>query len=44
MTGYQNTVHKDKFLIMAIEVANESNKTFSELWKTVQKESIMEHR
>ncbi|XP_053399459.1 motile sperm domain-containing protein 2-like isoform X2 [Mercenaria mercenaria] len=42
--GYQNTVHKDKFLIMAMEVANESNKSFSELWKSVQKDSIMEHR
>lgn len=42
--GYQNTVHKDKFLIMAMEVANESNKSLSELWKSVQKDSIMEHR
>lgn len=42
--GYQNTVHKDKFLIMAMEVANESNRSFAELWKAVQKDSIMEHR
>ncbi|XP_060557960.1 motile sperm domain-containing protein 2-like isoform X2 [Ruditapes philippinarum] len=42
--GYQNTVQKDKFLIMAMEVTNESNRSFSELWKSVQKDSIMEHR
>lgn len=42
--GYQNTVHKDKFLIMAMEVANESGENVVELWKSAQKESIMEHR
>lgn len=42
--GYQNTVHKDKFLIMAMEVANESGESLIELWKSAQRESIMEHR
>lgn len=27
-----------------MEVANESNKSLSELWKSVQKDSVMEHR
>ena len=44
LIGYQNTVHKDKFLIMAMEVANESGESLIELWKSAQRESIMEHR
>ena len=44
ITGYQNTVYKDKFLIMAMEVANESSEPLAEMWKTAQRESIMEHR
>ena len=44
LTGYQNTVYKDKFLIMAMEVANESSEPLAEMWKTAQRESIMEHR
>ncbi|XP_052246361.1 motile sperm domain-containing protein 2-like isoform X2 [Dreissena polymorpha] len=42
--GYQNTVHKDKFLVMALEVQTESSKTFADLWKATPKDSIMEHR
>ena len=42
--GYQNTVHKDKFLVMAMEIANESSESMVELWKSAQRESIMEHR
>ncbi|XP_052767071.1 motile sperm domain-containing protein 2-like isoform X2 [Mya arenaria] len=42
--GYQNTVHKDKFLVMAMEVAHESTMTFSQLWKSAQKDNIMEHK
>ena len=44
VAGYQNTVHKDKFLVMAMEIANESNESMVELWKSAQRESIMEHR
>ena len=44
VVGYQNTVHKDKFLVMAMEIANESSESMVELWKSAQRESIMEHR
>ncbi|XP_076446615.1 motile sperm domain-containing protein 2-like [Babylonia areolata] len=40
--GYINTVEKDKFLVMAMEVTGDSYDT--SLWKTAPKETIMEHR
>ena len=44
VAGYMNTVHKDKFLVMAMEVTHESSLTLAELWKTAHKDNIMEHR
>ncbi|XP_046564606.1 motile sperm domain-containing protein 2-like isoform X2 [Haliotis rubra] len=42
--GYQNsTIQKDKFLIMGMDVTDDST-TVSELWKIVPRDSIMEHR
>ncbi|GAB1601594.1 motile sperm domain-containing protein 2-like isoform X2 [Argonauta hians] len=41
--GFENKIQSDKFLVRAMEVTDES-KDVSELWKTVQRESIMEHR
>ncbi|KAK7496486.1 hypothetical protein BaRGS_00012138 [Batillaria attramentaria] len=40
--GYLGTVNRDKFLVMAMEVTGDSYDT--SLWKTVPKDSIMEHR
>ncbi|XP_052828219.1 motile sperm domain-containing protein 2 [Octopus bimaculoides] len=41
--GFENKIQSDKFLVRAMEVTDES-KDVAELWKTVQRESIMEHR
>ncbi|XP_052077845.1 motile sperm domain-containing protein 2-like isoform X2 [Mytilus californianus] len=41
--GY-NTVSKDKFLIMAMELTSDSADNLQQLWKTVPRENIMEHR
>lgn len=40
--GYINTVDKDKFLVMAMEVTGDTYDT--NLWKTAAKDTIMEHR
>ncbi|XP_021356599.1 motile sperm domain-containing protein 2-like isoform X2 [Mizuhopecten yessoensis] len=42
--GYHNTISKDKFLVMAMEVTTESQDKLAELWKTIPKENIMEHK
>lgn len=41
--GFEHHIHSDKFLVRAIEVTDES-KDVTEMWKTVHRESIMEHR
>lgn len=41
--GFENNIQSDKFLVRAMEVTDES-KDVTEMWKTVQRESIMEHR
>jgi hypothetical protein len=40
--GYMNTVDRDKFLVMAMEVTGDTYDT--SLWKTAPKDTIMEHR
>lgn len=40
--GYINTVDRDKFLVMAMEVTGDTYDT--SLWKTAPKDTIMEHR
>ncbi|ESP03679.1 hypothetical protein LOTGIDRAFT_237580 [Lottia gigantea] len=42
--GFSSTIAKDKFLIMAMEVTNETADSINDLWKKVGKENIMEHR
>ncbi|KAL5012118.1 hypothetical protein ScPMuIL_010669 [Solemya velum] len=42
--AYHQTSAKDKFLVMAVEVTDERVDNISDLWKTVPKESTMEHR
>ncbi|KAK3602325.1 hypothetical protein CHS0354_007119 [Potamilus streckersoni] len=41
---YFATAHKDKFLIMAMEMTDGGTDNVTEIWKNVSKESIMEHR
>lgn len=49
-TGYQDTVHRDKFLIMSYEVTEEARSALdnpekiSQLWKDAPQEKLMEHR
>ncbi|XP_033743770.1 motile sperm domain-containing protein 2-like isoform X2 [Pecten maximus] len=42
--GYENTISKDRFLVMAMEVTTDSQDKLAELWKTIPKENIMEHK
>ncbi|KAK7097956.1 motile sperm domain-containing protein 2-like isoform X2 [Littorina saxatilis] len=42
LPGYMNTVERDKFLVMAMEVTGDTYDV--SLWKTAPKDSIMEHR
>ncbi|XP_069131475.1 motile sperm domain-containing protein 2-like isoform X2 [Argopecten irradians] len=42
--GYENTISKDRFLVMAMEVTTDSQENLAELWKTIPKENIMEHK
>ncbi len=49
LSGYQDTVHKDKFLIMSLEVAEDkvaglNVERLSHLWKEALPEAVMEHR
>jgi hypothetical protein len=37
-------VSKDKFLIMAMEMTSDPAENLGQLWKTVPRENIMEHR
>ncbi|XP_064607580.1 motile sperm domain-containing protein 2-like [Liolophura sinensis] len=42
--SYAQTISRDKFLIMAIELTEDYPTSVSDLWKTVPRENIMEHR
>ncbi|KAK3100204.1 hypothetical protein FSP39_016243 [Pinctada imbricata] len=41
---YSSSVDKDKFLIMAMEMTGDAPDNLMELWKSVQRENVMEHR
>ncbi|XP_041358108.1 motile sperm domain-containing protein 2-like isoform X2 [Gigantopelta aegis] len=41
---YNDNVHKDRFLIMAMELTDDNCDNAVHLWKCVPKDSIMEHR
>ncbi|XP_060064841.1 motile sperm domain-containing protein 2-like [Ylistrum balloti] len=42
--GFENTICKDRFLVMAMEVTTDSQEKLAELWKTIPKENVMEHK
>ena len=42
VSGYINTVDRDKFLVMAMEVTGDTYDT--SLWRSAPRDSIMEHR
>ena len=44
VSEYNDNVHKDRFLIMAMEITDDNCDNVVQLWKCVPKDSIMEHR